>query len=67
MQGHWAVSFIEESDAETEVTKKEYTKLPFVVDPSVIFGMTTGFSEPSSFFDGDKGAKEIAMGPQVET
>lgn len=72
VQGHWAISFVEneadESTTDTTTTTtltKSYEKLPFVVDPTMIFGMNTGLYEPSAFFEGEKGAVEIAEGHQV--
>jgi hypothetical protein len=65
VEGHWAVSFLEKAPTDDDKDAKSYTKLPFIVDPTVVFGANTGLSEPSAFFDGFKGAVELAMGSQV--
>jgi hypothetical protein len=75
-QGHWAISFVENGsdEGEAEGVEKEsegdsFTKLPFVVDPAVIFGQETSYAKPFNYFDygTGTGTKEFSLDDLLAT
>jgi len=80
VEGHWAIAFVEGADASDDaavadddaseaaqdLAAAQEARLPFLVDPVVVFGKTTSFAYPTSFaaatdFDA------FTTGPQVTT
>jgi hypothetical protein len=67
-EGHFSVAFIEEGDGVKIDSDGLYTPLPFIVDPSVVFGTDTSLTNPSGFFGlGVSGVDELTRSPQGTT
>ena len=66
VEGHWAIAFVDEGEAGL-ADGAALPKLPFVVDPVVVFGPTSSFAAPTRFAAAEGSAAELAMGPQVTT
>ncbi len=60
--GHFAISF-NDGDPDDASTGSSNEPLPFVVDPSVVYGFDTTLTHPSGFYDSDR-LDELLQSPQ---
>eukprot|EP00605_Chrysophyceae_sp_TOSAG23-4_P002955 GSChrysophyteH1.ASY1.ANO1.3254.1 assembled CDS len=67
--GHFAIAFMEDNDAGTRdhATKTTYSALPFIVDPTIVFGEDTSLMSPASFFQHQGDLDAFLMQPQTTT
>lgn len=65
--GHFSVAFVEEGDGVSVASDGLYAPLPFIVDPSVVFGTDTSLTNPSGFFERGVGVDEMILSPQGTT
>ena len=66
--GHFSVAFVEAGEGVSMDSNGLHEALPFVVDPSVVFGTDTTLTNPYNFFgEGTPNAEAIAQMPQGTT
>ena len=62
--GHFAIAFIETVDEKSDGL---FDPLPFIVDPSVVFGTDTTLTDPSGFFESSDEIDKFTLQPQGTT
>lgn len=64
--GYFALAFVDGEEGELEANGKRRL-LPFVVDPSVVFGTDTTLTNPSQFFKSSADVETLVSSPQGTT
>lgn len=65
--GYFAISYIDQGSKPSTQPDGLRELLPFVVDPSLVFGTDTTLSDPSAFFKFNKDVKDFVTSPQGTT